>query len=88
MQRKLLRPYLAVHVQAFVAEARADLAQLHHENQRELAVVREEVDELRQIMRDVTATLREQADHDVKTLRKQLEMALIKLTPRDGRPLN
>ena len=91
MQRKLVRPYLSVlsaQAQTFLVEARADLDRLNDQHARELAALLAEVSELRGILHDVVAVLREQANQDVATLRRELERALIKLAPRDGRPLH
>jgi hypothetical protein len=87
-QRKLLRPYLAFHVQAFVADARADIDALAAEHERELAAIRRELDELRGITSDVVAVLVEQADERLAALRKQLELALVKLIPPHDGPLH
>jgi hypothetical protein len=83
--RPLIRPHLLA---AFVQEARRDLDRLHDEHERELAAVKREIADLREILHDVTVVLCEQADQKLANLRKQLEIALIKLAPRDGRPLN
>jgi hypothetical protein len=93
--RPLVRPPLIVQAQMLVAAAQAahaeaggDVARLSAEHARELAALRRELDELHDIVSDVVAVLCDQADEKLAALRKQLEIALIKLTPRDGKPLN
>jgi len=86
-QRKLVRPHLLAYA-PFAAEARRDLAQLQHEHEREIAALRRELNELRDACHDIAVVLCDQADRDLATLRKQLELALIRLTPRDGKPLH
>jgi hypothetical protein len=69
--------------------ARAELTRVNEEHQRQLAALQEEMRELREVMLDVTAALRQKADSDVKALRRELERALLRLTPRDPTaPLN
>ena len=65
-----------------LAEARADLHDMHFKHLCELADLRREIGELRSILGDVVTTLRTQAESDVATLRRQLETALAKLDLR------
>jgi hypothetical protein len=68
--RPLIRPHLLAAQQAFIAEARADLAAMNFQYQGELAELRRELAELREICHDVVVVLRQQADQDVATLRR------------------
>jgi hypothetical protein len=85
MRRLLIDPKHVAYAAGYrdaLSFARADL----NEN---LAVLQSEVAELRGIFHDVVTMLREKADQDVATLRRQLEIALIRLTRRDpGTPLH
>ena len=79
MRRLLIDPNHAAYAAGYrdaLIYARTDL----NDN---LAALRGEVDELRGVFRDVVAMLREQADQDVVALRRQLELALIRLIRRD-----
>jgi hypothetical protein len=91
----MYRPIRHVAIAASWRAARETFDELlaeHHaanfRHQCELEVLREEVRELREIMSDVTTAMRTQADANVAELRHQLEIALIKLAPPDGKPLN
>jgi hypothetical protein len=87
--RRLL--YTAEYVEGFrnaLHEARADLHEMHCRHLDELADLRAELSELRSIFADVVGTLRQQADSDVARLRRDLERALLRLAPPDGKPLN
>jgi hypothetical protein len=76
-------------VQAFVAEARDDIDRLCAEHEREISALMREVAELREIVGDVVTALRQKADSDVGQLRRQLELALVRLCQRDpNKPLN
>src|SRR5262245_22588557 len=92
-RRPLLRPDVTTALAKLLGEARkahaqamADLHALAHRCA--ISDMQAEVTELREILYDVTVVLRQQADTDVETLRRQLELALIRLTPRDGHPLH
>ena len=54
----------------------------------ELADVRDQFIELREVVQLVLTALRRQADVDVVTLRRQLEVALARLERDPNRPLN
>jgi hypothetical protein len=89
--RPLIRPCALAYAQAF-AEARADLAAMNYEHQRELANLRAELDrlhaeiaDLRSIMSDVVVGLRQEADRDVAALRAKLQSVLIRLSRNDER---
>ena len=94
MQRKLV--YTADCVHAMAASMRADLVELHERHlaehnalRVELNAMRAEVAELRDVMLLITSTLHQQAEHDVHTLRRQLETALVRLERRDpAQPLH
>jgi len=94
-QRKLLRPYLADQIAAFVNSAHRDIDRLCTEHKRatermiaELAALRLDHG-LREIVRDVVSALRAKADREVAEVRRQLEAALLRITRRDpAQPLN
>jgi len=74
---------------AFLLRARSDLAALAAEHQAELASLRAEVDELREVLLLVTTTLRQQAEADVAALRRRLETMRARIEPRDpAKPLH
>ena len=54
LSRKLIRPCALAFAEA-LAEARADLAQLHHEHQRELADLHRELAEVRALWNELRA---------------------------------
>ena len=102
--RKLVRPYLAVQMQAFVSNARADIdrlcsAHLSHttalmrkaaEQERQISALmhdntdlREELNRLREDCHNVVQFLRERADQEVTSIRRQLENALLGIVRRD-----
>jgi hypothetical protein len=88
--RPLLRPNLLA-----VAKAYAEVAQINFEQRRELeglqqevARLHAEVGELRSVMGGVVTGLRQEADRDVAALRRQLEVALLRLNRNDERPLH
>jgi len=64
-------------------EARADLDDAHCRHRDELATLRAEVGELRDVVADVVHVMRESAERDVATLRHELELALVRLTRRN-----
>src|SRR5262245_20564091 len=64
-------------------QARAELAQVQHEQQRKLAALCQEMAELHDIVGAVVTTLRQSADNDVVRLRSELSRALLRLAPRD-----
>jgi t-SNARE complex subunit (syntaxin) len=66
-----------------LAEAKADLHEMHYRHLCELADLKKEIAELRAIFRDVVTMLRQQSEADVARLRRQLETALVKLAQRD-----
>jgi hypothetical protein len=78
MQRSARRIlYSAEKVQHLLAQARRCAFTAEHE--RRLAVLQEEVAELREILALVVALMREQADAELADLRHQLETALAHL---------
>jgi hypothetical protein len=90
----ILRPNYA-RVQVALIEARADLAaqQARHLEQysdllRELASLKSEIGELREVLGLVVATTRTWAEADVATLRRQLETALARIERRPDKPLH
>ena len=68
--------------------ARADLDEMHARHLRELAGLRHEVNELRDVVQLVVSILRQQAKTDVASLRRQLEVALARLERDPAAPLN
>jgi phage shock protein A len=90
--RPLIGPNLLTYARAF-AEARADLAAMNYEHQRELDALRQgiaelraqldrlhgEIAELRSITADIASELCRKADEDVAALRGKLERALLRL---------
>jgi hypothetical protein len=80
--RPLLRPHVAAYAKV-LAQAQADLHALHLQHQCAVADLRREVNELRDIIGDVVSAFRQKADQDVGQLRRQLEIALVRLTQRD-----
>ena len=64
-------------------ERRSGLHILTAEEERELAALRREVDELREILALIVSITRQQAQADVATMRRQLETALVPLERRD-----
>ena len=75
------------------ALAREQFAALSAERDQQLhalAELRREVDELRAIVADVVTALRQKADADGRRTgpRRELERALLRLAPPDGKPLN
>jgi len=69
-------------------EARADLHEMHVRHLCELAGLRHEVNELRDVVQLVVSILRQQAKTDVASLRRQLEVALARLERDPAAPLN
>jgi hypothetical protein len=69
-------------------ERRSGLHILTDEEERELAALRREFDELRSIMLDVVRCLRQQTESDVATLRGQLEVALARIERDPAKPLH
>jgi regulator of replication initiation timing len=61
------------------AEQERNITALMHDN----IDLREELKRLRAVCRDAMVLLRERADQDVATLRRQLEAALLRLAVRD-----
>lgn len=86
-RRPLVRPHLLAIAKAY-SEAKAELHVLAFEHRCAIADIQKEVDELRDIVSDVVTALRVKADPDVAELRRQLERALLRLAPPDGKPLN
>jgi hypothetical protein len=90
MQRSA-RPLLLHPGFRLLAEARAADERRHFELQCELADLRAEIAELREVMQLLVGMAREQAEGNVAELRKQLEGALLRLAHhehRSGRPLH
>ena len=95
-QRKLLRPYLADQIAAFVNSAHRDIDALCDQHRRatehmitELTALRLDHADLREIVSDVVITLRAKADREVAEVRRQLEAALLRIVRRDpAQPLN
>jgi len=86
-RRPLVRPHVLLFAQAS-AEAKADLHTMHFKHLCELSDLYKELAELRSVVSDVVRTLRESAETDVDRLRHELERALLRLAPPDGKPLN
>jgi hypothetical protein len=87
-RRVLLHPnYIQAMRNTFMREARADLHQMHFEHLCQLADLRRELTELREVLELVVSVSRQKAETDVATLRQQLETALAKLERPSG-PLN
>ena len=86
-RRPLIRPDLLAIAKAY-ADARAELHAIAFEHRCALADVLHEVEDLRAILRDVVTGLRQSADRDIASLRRELERALLRLAPPDGKPLN
>jgi hypothetical protein len=95
-RRPLLRPEVTTALAKLVGEARqahaqavADLHAQAFEHRCAISDMQAEVTELREILHDVTVIVRQQADCDVATLRRQLQAVLLRLTRRDpAQPLN
>ena len=71
-----------------MAETNADLHEMFCRRLDELNALRGEIAEVRSIFLDVVTTLRMQAEADVATLRRRLEIALARLERDPTRPLN
>jgi len=88
--RRLL--YSPQYVQGFrvaLREARTDLHDIHFKHLCELADLRREIAELRDVLHLLVTTLRRQADQDVAQLRRQLETATLARLERDpAKPLH
>jgi len=76
-RRPLLRPQVLTALAQALASAKADLHQQHFRHCCELADLRQELNELRSVVADVTATLREKADADTSQLRRELARQLV-----------
>jgi hypothetical protein len=87
-RRLLYSPQFVRGFAVALREAKADLHKMHFKHLCELADLKKEIGELREVMLLVTSTLRQQAETDVATLRAQLERALMRLAHRDGKPLH
>ena len=87
--RRLL--YSSQFVRGFAValrEAKADLHKMHFKHLCELADLKKEIGELREVMLLVTSTLRQQSEADVATLRRQLETALARIERDPAKPLH
>jgi len=91
--------YLPEHFQALcatLARAKADLSEQHFrhlcaiaDQNVEIEALRSEVRELREVVALLTAIRREEAEHTVASLRRQLEAVLARLERRDpNQPLH
>jgi hypothetical protein len=87
-RRIILHPAVVQRLRSVLAEERAAAQQQHFEFLAELAALREEVAELRDIMLMITGTLRTSAEQDVAQLRRQLELVLARLERRPNMPLH
>lgn len=82
--------YMLCMLRTLEARASAAVSVVQHNAalMAELADLRDELHELREIMLLVTSTLRQQAECDVAQLRRQLELALARLERDPRRPLH
>lgn len=78
-RRILLHPRYIEGFRVALREARGDLHEMHYRHLCELAALRAEVAELREILSMIVGTLRTQAETDLATLRRQLERALARI---------
>ena len=81
-RRLVLHPAYA-SIRAALVEAHADLHEQHANHMRELAALRVEVAELREVLQLVTSVTRQNAEQDVAALRHTLEHAPARLQRRD-----
>jgi hypothetical protein len=88
-RRIVLRPHLVAGLRNALLEARADLSARDFEYRcavadlkAEVETLRGEVRELRDVLLLLTSLRREQAEEDLATLRRQLEVVLVKLAQR------
>jgi hypothetical protein len=86
--------YHPQYIERFRSALRNDLHEMnarhaaeHAQRMAELAELRAELAELREILAIVVSVTRQQAEADVVTLRRQLEIALARLE-RPGKPLH
>jgi F0F1-type ATP synthase membrane subunit b/b' len=82
-RRLVASPALVQRLRNVFAEERATAQQQHLEFLAEVAELRGELMEMREILAMMVATSRAQAETDVEDLRRQLEHALSCLTRRD-----
>jgi hypothetical protein len=61
---------------------------MHARHVAELAALRNEIDELRDVLQLVVGILRVQAESDVRTLRRQLTAVLARLERDPAKPLH
>src|SRR5262245_44717477 len=87
-RRVLLHPSYIEGFRNALRDARADLHALNFRHQCALADLQAEVAELRAILHDVVTSLREKADEDLSTLRRQLMTALVRLERDRSKPLH
>jgi hypothetical protein len=85
--RILYRPEHVARLRGVLNSAREDLREMHAKHLAELADLRAELGELREILAIVVGVARQQAETDVATLRRQLEYALARLE-RPAGPLH
>jgi len=88
------RPVVLYHPQYLegfrnaLREARADLHQLHFNHLCELADVRAELKVLREVLEVVVSVTRQQAEGNLASLRRQLEVALARIERDPRKPLH
>jgi hypothetical protein len=88
-RRLLVSPERVELIRTALREARADLDEMHARHLAELASLRAEVAELREILALVVSITREQVEADVVSMRRQLETALARIERKpDNTPLH
>jgi CHASE1-domain containing sensor protein len=88
-RRVVLHPRYVEALRNTLREARADLHAQQFQFLCEVADLRRELDELREILALIVSITRQQAQADVATMRRQLETALVRLERRDpAQPLH